>query len=304
MAFTNGHPAETHSSIYYAAYRAGALRRAGGQPVASLSQLPIAPSQADLVFAAPRDRDAWVHDVAFDAAGRPRIVFATMPQQGAGEHDYWYAAWTGSHWETTRITEAGHSISDDPREPAYTAGISLDHQDPSVVVLARPGAAKLEIERWQTADLGRSWTHTSITTGSVEDNVRPVVPRGGSGSVIWMAGHYGYFTSFRTAAATNSTVMPNAPLPTSLTARVAVRDATVSITASLASLFLVAGPGKELTLQARHLGWKTWTRVDVATSNGNGVAVYRVRKRPGWEYRVVWPGDHSMMRSESQPVAG
>ncbi|MBK5305495.1 MAG: BNR-4 repeat-containing protein [Frankiaceae bacterium] len=304
MAFTNGHPAETHSSIYYAAYRAGAVRRTGGQPVAATAQLPIAPRQADLVFASPADRDAWVHDVAFDASGRPRIVFATMPQRGTGPHDYWYAAWTGSAWLARRITDAGHSISDDPREPAYTAGISLDHDDPAVVVLARPGTAKLEIERWRTGDLGKSWTHEAITSASVDDNVRPVIPRGSTGSVIWMAGHYGYFTSFRTAAATNSMVMPHAPLPSSVNARVTVRDATVSITASLASLFVLAVPGKELTLQARPVHWKTWQRVGLATSNNGGVASFRVRKRPGWEYRVVWPGDHSMMRAESQPVAG
>jgi hypothetical protein len=304
MAFTNGHPAENHSSIYYAAYRSGVLRRADGRPIAAMSQLPIAPRQAELVFAAPADRDAWVHDVAFDADGRPRIVFATMPQRGPGAHDYWYAAWTGSAWLTRRMTDAGGSISDDPREPAYTAGISLDHRDPSVVVLARPGTAKLEIERWQTPDLGRSWTHEPVTDASVDDNVRPVVPRGATGSVVWMAGHYGYFTSFRTAAATNSRVTPAAPLPSSVNATVAVREATVSITAALASLFVVAVPGKELTLQARHVHWKTWQRVDVATSNDRGRAVFHVRRRAGWEYRVVWPGDQSMMRSESSPVAG
>jgi hypothetical protein len=304
MAFTNGHPAESHSSIYYASYLGGEFHRADGRPIASLAQLPVAPRQADLVFNAPPDRDAWVHDVAFDSAGRPRIVFATMPQRGEGAHDYWYAAWTGRAWLTRRITDAGHSISDDPREPAYTAGISLDHADPSTVVLSRPGTAKLEVERWHTSDLGQSWTHEAITDASAEDNVRPVVPRGAGGSVIWMTGHYGYFTSFRTAAATNDTVMPNAAMPSSVNARVAVRDATVSITASLASLFVLAVPGKELTLQARHVHWKTWQRVDVATSNRVGVASFHVRKRAGWEYRVVWPGDQDTMRAESQPVAG
>jgi hypothetical protein len=262
------------------------------------------PAQADLVFAAPKDRDAWVHDVALEAHGRPRIVFATIPVSGAGDHDYWYAAWTGTRWQTHRMTGAGGSISEDAREAAYTAGISLDHRDPATAVLARPGASKQEIERWTTPDEGRTWQATQITTASTQDNVRPVVPRGGSDRVIWMTGHYGFFTSFRTAAATNATVVPSVPLPSTLDGTTAVRGAALDVKVSLTSALVVAANGKELTLQWRPAGWRTWRQVSVATTDDVGRAVFTVDRRPGFEYRVVWPGDHSLARSESAVLRG
>ena len=44
MAFTEGHPRNVRTSIYYAAYRAGALRRADGSVIAAHGGLPIAPT--------------------------------------------------------------------------------------------------------------------------------------------------------------------------------------------------------------------------------------------------------------------
>jgi hypothetical protein len=212
IAFTNGHPRNTHSSIYFTAYRGGTLRHADGRLVCRVDQLPIAPAQADLVYAAPPGRDAWVHDVAYDRQGQPRIVFATIPESGVGTHDYWYAAWTGSSWQSTRLTDAGTSIAG-TREPAYSAGISLDHAHPEVVVLSRPVGSTREISRWSTPDLGRTWISAAVTTRSAGDNIRPVIPRGGSGRVVWMTGRYDYYTSYATGLAMNIPVLPAQPLP-------------------------------------------------------------------------------------------
>lgn len=288
--------------IYYAAYRAGALHGAGGRAIAREAALPIEPRQADLVFAAPRGRDAWVHDVALDAQGRPRIVFATIPQGGRSDHDYWYAAWNGMAWETRRITSAGGTISADAREPAYTAGISLDHSDPSTVVLARPGLSHLEVQRWRTPDLGRTWTSEAVTEASTQDNVRPVVPRGGSGRVIWMTGEYGYFTTFRTAAANNGLVVAPPPVPSSLNARKVSSKDGLLITASLSALLVVSFDAKELTLQWRPRGWKRWHPVGTARTDARGQVAFPVRAAAGREYRWVWPGDHELARSESAPI--
>lgn len=303
MGFTNGHPAETHSSIYYAAYRKGALRGASGRGIAPVSRLPIAPSQADLVYASPKGRDAWVHDVALDAQGRPRIVFATMPDGGSTDHDYWYAAWDGRRWLSTRITAAGGSIADAPRESGYTAGISFDHDDPSTVVLARPGTTKLEVERWTTPDLGRSWTSEAVTMGSHQDNVRPVVPRGGSGRVVWMTGKYGYFTSFRTSVAADRTTQPRAAAPTDLSVTSKADGAGLAVSADLRT-GVVGYVGKELTLQSRPVGWKTWDNRATAYTDNTGRVSVRVSARAGLEFRWVWPGDHEAARSESTALRG
>lgn len=303
MAFTNGHPGETHSSLYYASYRGGWLRGADGRLVSSVAALPIEPSQADRVFAAPRGRDAWVHDVALDVNGRPRIVFATVPDGRPVDHDYWYAAWDGTRWQVNRITAAGGSIADDAREPSYSAGISLDHDDPSTVVLARPGTSSFEVERWRTHDLGRSWTSEALTVASQQDNVRPVVPRGGSGRAVWMTGHYGYFTTFRTAAATNRPVVPVPPLPSSLSGAVATSSSGLTLSAALTTTGVLAAAGKELTLQVRRRGWKTWNRVTTARTDTGGRARVSIARQGGYEYRWVWPGDHEAARSESQVLS-
>jgi hypothetical protein len=143
FAFTNAHPgAVADVNIYYAAYRAGGVFRANGTRIASLGTA-IAPSQADTVY--DTSRKAWIHDVARDAAGRPVVVFASFAS--TSDHRYMYSRWTGTQWQTSEITAAGGSISLDGKEPYYSAGITLDHEDPSTVYLSRLVSGIYEVER-------------------------------------------------------------------------------------------------------------------------------------------------------------
>ena len=71
MAFTNGHPRETLTSVYFAEYRDGWLRGASGRRIRRLGSGPIAPSRGDLVYnGATTGVSAWVWDVAI-ARRRP-----------------------------------------------------------------------------------------------------------------------------------------------------------------------------------------------------------------------------------------
>src|SRR5205085_12704283 len=80
LAFTNGHPREVATSIFFATYRAGQLFKANGKPIGSTHDLPLRPSQADHVYMVGEHDGvrAWVHDVAMGLDGRPVIVFATF----------------------------------------------------------------------------------------------------------------------------------------------------------------------------------------------------------------------------------
>ena len=89
-----------------------------------------------------------------------------------------YARWTGSEWVVHELTAAGGSISDDGKEPFYSGGLTLDHEDPSTVYLSRPVDGNYEIETWTTADGGATWTSKPVTAQSGVKNVRPVSPRG------------------------------------------------------------------------------------------------------------------------------
>ncbi len=201
FAFTNGHPRNVLTSIYYAAYRAGSLWTAGGRWIARMGSGPIAPEQADVVYDAQATKvPAWVWDVALRPNGNPVIVYATFPSNS--HHEYWYAAWTGSRWISHFLTVGGGSISPGTIEYEYSGGIALDHSDPSIVYLSRQVPGGWEIERWTTDDGGFHWSHTVVVPADGTQNVRPVVPRGwdhGPMSLLWLHGHYGSYTDYHTS---------------------------------------------------------------------------------------------------------
>ncbi len=201
FAFTNGHPRNVLTSVYYAAYQAGWLWTAGGRRIARMRSGPIAPAQADLVYnAAATHVPSWVWDVALDPRGHPVIVYATFPS--TSHHDYWYAKWTGTRWVTHFLTDGGGTIAPDTIEIEYSGGITLDHSDPSIVYLSRQVSNGWEIERWTTPDGGFHWSHQVVVPADGTHNVRPVVPRGwdhGPMSLLWLRGHYGDYTNYRTS---------------------------------------------------------------------------------------------------------
>jgi hypothetical protein len=199
VAYTEGHPNAVQTTIRYAAFRDGRLYRADGS---ALGDAPLTAAHGERVYGGAAR--AWVWDVAADSEGRPVIVYATFP--GRDDHRYRYARWNGSRWLDVELTAAGGSIAPSGRELQYSGGIALDHEDPSNVYLSRQVNGVFEIERWRTPDRGRSWTSTAVTRGSMQDNVRPVVPRGApahfAAPLLWMSGPYPGYTSFATSLRT------------------------------------------------------------------------------------------------------
>jgi hypothetical protein len=193
LAFTDGHPRETATSLFYARYVAGSWFRAGGERIGAP---PFTPGDADLVWdVAPTGHHAWVHDVAFDAAGLPRVVYAVF--HSPTDHRYRHARWTGTAWQDRELTSAGTSFPDDGGEKQYSGGIVFDHANPAVVYLSRQIAAQWQIERWETNDEGVTWSRRLLTPDSLEKNVRPVVARGGG--PLWMRGGYVSYRRYRTS---------------------------------------------------------------------------------------------------------
>ncbi|RFU85026.1 hypothetical protein DY218_19530 [Streptomyces triticagri] len=200
FAFTDGHPRNVENSIHYMYYRGGSLFRADGSRIGPLGT-PVTPEQATRVYdVASGLGKAWIHDIADDGRGRPVLTYAVFPTDA--DHRYRYARWDGDGFVDGEITAAGDTISEDPSEPNYSGGITLDHDDPSVVLLSRQVGAVHEVERWTTADHGRTWSSEAITAGSNEPQVRPLSPRGLPSSeqlgILWMAGRYPSYTDYRT----------------------------------------------------------------------------------------------------------
>ncbi|AQT69995.1 Unsaturated rhamnogalacturonyl hydrolase YteR [Anaerohalosphaera lusitana] len=215
IAFTTGHPRrEPQNSVFFMRYRDGAFYKADGTKIANIDQTPIAHTDADIVYDATETNvRAWVWDTAADADGNPVIVYTRLPSET--DHRYHYARWTGEKWLDVELCKAGKWFPETPQgkrepEPHYSAGIILDHNDPSTVYLALPRGGTFEIEKWTTADKGETWNRTAVTVNSTNDNVRPFVIRDYPAQtegprVLWMnnrkyvhfARNGGYDTSIR-----------------------------------------------------------------------------------------------------------
>ena len=206
LAFTDGHPRnEPTNSIYYAQYRDGAFYRADGRRIATYEELPFEPGQADVVYDAEKTGErAWIWDVAADREGRPALVYARFPDDR--HHVYYYARWDGRRWRNHRLLDSGGWFPQTPpgeeeREPNYSGGLVLDHEDPNIVYLSRERGGVFELERWTTTDGGQSWSKERLTQNSDRDNVRPFAVRGAAAGdplqvLWWRLTRYRHYTDY------------------------------------------------------------------------------------------------------------
>ena len=209
LAFTDGHPYETPSNIYYAAigrdeFGAEAFFRADGSKIKDMAAGPITPAEADTVFDRLSDPEgagdnSWVWDVAFGPDTKPVVAFVTFPSRQC--HQYHWARHDGTRWhDRTIVRDAGGSIADTTiRRPEYyySGGLTLDPLDPSVVYVSRENrVGGWDIEQMTTTDGGGKWTRRPITENSLASNVRPIVPRErpvDTAMVLWMTGSYDHY---------------------------------------------------------------------------------------------------------------
>jgi hypothetical protein len=203
---------EPTNSVYYAAYRDSALYKANGERIMDWSALPLQPRQADVVYdAAQTNEKAWIWDIAEDEEGNPVVVYTRFPNDST--HVYYYSLWNEGTWNNYELVNSGSWFPQTPegvkeREPNYSGGIVLDHQDPSIVYLSREKNGVFEIEKWTTADNGKNWTTREITRDSEHDNVRPFVIRNyddqDSLRVLWLnITRYTHYTDYQTSVKMN-----------------------------------------------------------------------------------------------------
>jgi hypothetical protein len=220
LVYTDGHPTEyngtggqtRHNSVYHLYYRDGQLHRSDGTAVAELvggQGLDLEPTEGTVVYDGNRGQagEAWTHDLALDGEGHPVVAYATFPDQSTeytalGDHRYRYARWDGRQWRDHFVAYAGHGLS--LRSRLYSGGIAIDPDDVDTIYFASSvnpedgapaGTGRFEIVRGRTADGGATWRFTPITSGSIVDNLRPIVPAGHptATAVLWMQGVYDQF---------------------------------------------------------------------------------------------------------------
>jgi hypothetical protein len=204
--FTEGNLGAYPNAIYYAQFDRTGIRTASGRRIARLGSAP--PVQKLDRVRAFRGRNQWALDIAVDHQGRPVIVYTRR----APRVEYWWARFNGRRWENRLIAR----YVGPPAGPGAVGGVTLDHEDPSVVYLARTtsDARRHEVEVWATPDEGRRWRNYRVTSTPNTDDLRPVSPRGLEDfeQVVWFAGRRTFWTSFKTNILTT---MLRAPWPSS-----------------------------------------------------------------------------------------
>ena len=204
FAFTEGHPMEFNTGIYHAVYRAGQICDSEGRFIRSPTNGPIVPSEATRIFAGNSNNMAWIHELALDNQGRPRLVYtvqknaAGVPKGKAGQDlRYHFARWDGSKWHDAEIAFAGSTLY--TGEDDYAGGICLHPDDPDTVFISanvNPSTGELpghfEIYRGHTRDEGATWKWSPVTRDSQVDNLRPIVLSTASKQtmLLWLRGHY------------------------------------------------------------------------------------------------------------------
>jgi len=205
FTFTDGHPGvEPTNSVYHIYYERGTFYQTNGEPIAAINELPIAHHLVRKVYDGTKNNvRAWIADIALDKHRRPIIAYTRYPQDT--DHRYHYAYWDGAKWRDEEICKGGGWMpvvnpGEKVREPHYSGGLCLNHQNPANVYLSRPIDQVFEIEHWEKRK--HSWVTTPLTAGSGESSMRPYVVVGTPKKdtvVLWMSGLYRHYTQFETA---------------------------------------------------------------------------------------------------------
>jgi hypothetical protein len=125
------------------------------------------------------DRLVYLKDIAFDAEGRPVVLYIVSTGFESGpsvkERTWTTARWTGAEWEILPITTSDSN---------YDTGSLYIEEDGTWRIIgptetgAQPYNPGGEMAMWQSLDTGRSWQKVSnLTTGSARNHMyarRPV----------------------------------------------------------------------------------------------------------------------------------
>jgi len=212
FAFTDGHPRdEKNNSIYYMYYAKGAFYKANGSKIKNIGE-SVRPDEADIVYDAYNSANpkGWIWDLARDKNGNPVLVYTKFPD--SVNHLYCVAKWDRKKWINQELVNSGKYFPRGPagvreREPNYSGGICIDHEDPSILYLSVERNGIFEIERWTSKKNGK-WEVEPITKNSKKDNIRPFAVRnaksGNLVQVMWVTNdRYVHYTDFHSSIKMN-----------------------------------------------------------------------------------------------------
>ncbi len=199
MTYNQDNPGTTGTGLYYMQYKPGeGYFKANGKKIAS-SKSTIPFSKGDMIMSKKRRGRLYTMDVAADKEGNPVTVFTGKPKGKSAS--VYYSRWDGKHWKTENVVSEGYELYDKTKPRHYgfypTAGMSLDHEDPSTLYLSRQVDHQMRVEKWDYKKAG-AWKHEFVSPPE-KSCVRPASVRNDLGGyVVMMCGHYKNWLEFDT----------------------------------------------------------------------------------------------------------
>ncbi len=215
VSVTDAHPRNYGNSLYYFAFRKGKFHRADGSTIRSLTEGPLKPSEADLIYRGSMTvakakgfesvpNSAWTSSIALDGKDRPHIGYTLYLSND--DHRYRLASWNGRKWIDREVARAGKCLYQ--RESSYTGLIALDPIDPTVVFISTDvdpktgkdtgGRHEIYRARIGTDDDITSIQWRAVTRNSPVRNLRPMIVRDGARRIIlWQRGDFRTYTNYQ-----------------------------------------------------------------------------------------------------------
>lgn len=170
----NRHPGgnvDRRTDLYYLQTddRGASWQTASGAGV--VTPLAAAANPALVRDYAAESRLVYVQDMAFDATGRPAILYLTsdhhQPGPGGGLRVWEIAHWQGTHWAFRQVATSTHN---------YDVGFLKIEKDGTWRLMGPTGTGPQpwgtggEIELWESHDTGATWTKIRVLTAGSARN--------------------------------------------------------------------------------------------------------------------------------------
>lgn len=231
VAFSATHPDNINPTMLYGVYvdiRDLSVHDLNGglldddlskDPIFTVTNKETRDEHPEYVLADSKKVRHWVWDATIGKDGSFHVLFTKISNDKT-KHEYFHGKWWNGKWKVIKLADAGGWFHQNPgTEKCYSAGMSIDPNNPNTTYMSVPGKDAYEIVRIEISANATDITKTKILTSKSEkNNVRPYVIPGprtrGVPYLIWMYGDYyywavkdpngekqGYYTGIRTNAA-------------------------------------------------------------------------------------------------------
>lgn len=207
LAYTTGHPDNekpNHLYFNYINVNNLTLEDVNGRTLSKIAEGPhhvnkreeYAEKYPDAVVDKPTDARDWLWQVVADEDNCPAIAMVRI-DDAKESHDYYYARWDGSRWQTTFLAHGGgHFHQTKGLEKCYSGGMAIDEAHPNEIYCSVPvegaNGRHYEIVKYTVGADGMV-TSEAVTRDSKLNNARPYIIPSSENSPLrltWMKGYY------------------------------------------------------------------------------------------------------------------